>query len=207
MAKQAKRSSRQGRRATAQEGRRATTQGRRTTSPRKLPARHGPFQVSWRASHAHDADAELFVVEENLHYLIAVTARLLTGAFNSRLASHGVTVGQWPVLVHLWETDGLSQRELCERIGIEEGTMTRTVDGMERAGLLRRGQIANNRRRYRIELTPRGAALKNELLPCMNQLIADATSSFSPGDSDRLRRLLRKIIEWARQSARDARVE
>ncbi|MDE2411626.1 MAG: winged helix-turn-helix transcriptional regulator [Sphingomonadales bacterium] len=109
-----------------------------------------------------------------------------------------MTAGQWPVLVHLWETDGLSQRELCERIDIEEATMTRTIDGMERAGLVERVRSPGNRSRYSIRLTPKAIGLRNTLLPAMNDMLKSATQGFAPHDVERTRDLLIHLIEWSR---------
>jgi DNA-binding MarR family transcriptional regulator len=114
-----------------------------------------------------------------------------------------VTAGQWPVLVHLWETDGLSQRELCERIDIEEATMTRAIDGMERAGLVERVRSPGNRSRYSIRLTPKAGALRDRLLPAMNDMLDRATKGFATDEIKRTRSILLHLIDWSREDCSD----
>ena len=157
------------------------------------------YAVSWRSSRNADAGDELFIIEHNLHHLTALAARWLTRSLATRLAPHGVSAGQWPVLVHLWETDGLSQRELCERIDIEDPTMTRAIDGLERAGFVERVRIPSNRRRYNITLTPKGRSLRDLLLPKMNDMLSAATEGFEPEEVGRLRALLTQMIDWSRK--------
>lgn len=167
----------------------------------------GRFTVSWRGSHREDGDGkEVFVIEDSLHHLTAVAGRMIGRSLGLRLQPYGVSTGQWPILVHLWETDGLSQRELCERIDIEESSMTRALDGMERSGLVSRERSPEDRRRYHIRLTPRGRDLRDQLLPEMNQLVVDITANWHDADGDRLRVMLRELISAARADhARDVR--
>lgn len=159
----------------------------------------GRFTVSWRESHREEGDGrEFFVIEDSLHHLSALAGRMIGRSLGLRLQPYGVSTGQWPILVHLWETDGLSQRELCERIDIEESSMTRALDGMERSGLVSRERSPEDRRRYHIRLTPRGHALRDQLLPEMNRLVADITAKWGDEDGDRLRTMLRELIAAAR---------
>lgn len=167
----------------------------------------GRFAVSWRGSNHEDGDGrEVFVIEDSLHHLTALAGRMIGRSLGLRLQPYGVSTGQWPILVHLWETDGLSQRELCERIDIEESSMTRALDGMERSGLVSRERSPEDRRRYHIRLTPRGHELRDQLLPEMDQLMTDITANWRDIDGGRLRVMLRELIAAARaDQARDDR--
>ncbi|HEY8111643.1 MAG TPA: helix-turn-helix domain-containing protein [Actinomycetes bacterium] len=44
-----------------------------------------------------------------------------------RIAPHGVVPGQFAQLLALYEEDDLTQRELCDRIRIEQATMANTL--------------------------------------------------------------------------------
>ena len=91
-----------------------------------------------------------------------------------RLAEHGITFGQFQHLRHLWEGDGLSQAELSRRIGIERASSTSVLDGLERAGLIRRERDGGDRRRLIVFLTPEGAALRAPLWDCARRTNVDA---------------------------------
>ena len=92
-------------------------------------------------------------------YLVNRAAKAFSRALADRLAAHGAHLGQWAVLVFLWERDGQSQGELSRRVAIEDATMVRTVDRMERDGLVRRVRDARDRRRVNVFLTDKGRAV------------------------------------------------
>ena len=135
-----------------------------------------------------------FVIDENTAHLVAVAHRLFSRALQGRFASHGVSVGQWPILLHLWEEDGLTQKELSRRVQIEEPTTTRTLDRMERDGLVRRVRNPRNRRQVNVHLTERGAALKDELVPYALEVNAVATFGLSEQDKAKINSLLGYMI-------------
>lgn len=95
--------------------------------------------------------------------LSARLSRLFAAAMQSRMAPHGVLAGQMPVLMHLWEQDGLTQSELCEKVGVEQPTMANTVKRMERDGLVKKRRDNLDRRKFRVLLTARA----NELRPLL----------------------------------------
>ncbi|MCW8915149.1 MAG: MarR family transcriptional regulator [Magnetovibrio sp.] len=90
-------------------------------------------------------------------------SRLLTHTLNDQLKSHGVAPGQFPVLLCLWEQDGLTQRELYERVKIEQATMSNTLKRMERDCLIFREPDPKDRRAMRIHLTGMAKELEAKL--------------------------------------------
>jgi MarR family transcriptional regulator, transcriptional regulator for hemolysin len=57
-----------------------------------------------------------------------------------------------------------TQLDLARAVGIEGPTLTRHLDGMEQAGLVRRQRGPRDRRAIKVELTRRGKALHGRLL-------------------------------------------
>lgn len=90
-------------------------------------------------------------------------SRLMTLALNEELKEHGVAPGQFPVLQCLWEQDGLTQRELYERVKIEQATMSNTLKRMERDCLIYREADPADRRSMRIHLTGMARTLQDKL--------------------------------------------
>jgi DNA-binding MarR family transcriptional regulator len=135
-----------------------------------------------------------FVIDENTAHLVTVAHRLFSRALQLRLAAHGVSVGQWPLLLHLWDQDGLTQKELSRRVHIEEPTTTRTLDRMARDGLVRRVRNPRNRRQINVFLTERGAGLKEELVPYALEVNAVATFGLSEQDKAKINSLLGYMI-------------
>ena len=65
-----------------------------------------------------------------------------------------------PVLLALWERDGLAVNELGERLFLDSGTLTPLLKRMEAAGWLQRSRDADDERRVIVTLTPEGRALR-----------------------------------------------
>ena len=76
--------------------------------------------------------------EETVGFLLWDTTRAFTTRFSKRIARHGVTFGLWPFLRALWEEDGLTQRQLSERVRMKGSTTVAAVNRLEERGLVRR---------------------------------------------------------------------
>ena len=135
-----------------------------------------------------------FVIDDSTSQLVSVAARLFSRALQSRFAEHDVSAGQWPLLLYLWGKDGLSQKQLSRRVQIEEPTTTRTLDRMERDGLVRRIRDENDRRRINIFLTERANLLRDELVPYALEVNALATHGLSEQDKAKINSLLTYMI-------------
>lgn len=70
-----------------------------------------------------------------------------------RLRPHGYSRSRWMALLHVSRHDGITHRELAERLGIEAPTLARLVDRMESEGMLERRPSATDRRVKHLHLT------------------------------------------------------
>ncbi len=69
----------------------------------------------------------------------------------------GITLGWYDALVHLEEADdGLRMNELAGRILLSKSGLTRVIDRMEEAGLVRRERPPDDRRVVKVFITPAG---------------------------------------------------
>jgi DNA-binding MarR family transcriptional regulator len=113
--------------------------------------------------------------EESLGYQVNHLARLLAHALGTRIAATGVVPGQFAQLLALFEQDALTQRELCDRVRIEQPTMAKTLARMQRDGLVTTRPDPADRRRIRVNLTDRARALEPELTAAARAVNAAAT--------------------------------
>ncbi len=67
-------------------------------------------------------------------------------------------------LLHL-TPEGLSQTELSRQLIMHRSNLTGLIDRLEKRGLVRRQDVAADRRAYRVVLTRAGAELLREILP------------------------------------------
>jgi DNA-binding MarR family transcriptional regulator len=63
----------------------------------------------------------------------------------------------------LVETGTLSQQELAVQLGLEKSTVSRLAAGLEERGWLARERDPENRRYYRLRLTPEGRAVAERI--------------------------------------------
>jgi MarR family transcriptional regulator for hemolysin len=89
---------------------------------------------------------------ESLH----IAAHSWRIALDRRLRPLGFSRSLWMVLLHVSLKDGISHRELAERLGIEAPTLVRLVDRMESEGLLNRRASETDRRVKHLHLSPAG---------------------------------------------------
>jgi DNA-binding MarR family transcriptional regulator len=152
--------------------------------------------MTWRVADgpASPADPRTFVIEESLGYLINRVARAFANRLATELRAFDVGIGQWAVLLHLWGSDGMTQAQLSRRVAIEQPTMVRTIDRMERDGLVTRTPDPNDRRASRITLTDRGWALRDDLVPLADGVNRAAASALTIDEVETLRRLLAKLV-------------
>ena len=126
-------------------------------------------------------------------YLVRRTHRAFTRALQARIAPHGVSIGMWYFLRVLWQEDGISQRELSQRVGMMEPTTASALTNMERKGFVRRLRNRTDRSIVNVFLTERGRALRGELLPLAAAVNEAALRGVSADELGRLRALLGKL--------------
>ena len=90
---------------------------------------------------------------------LAKTSKAVSRAFDDALAGAGGSLPLWLVLTSLKQEPRRTQLDLARAMGIEGPTLTRHLDGFERAGLVVRRRDADDRRAVRVELTEAGEQL------------------------------------------------
>jgi DNA-binding MarR family transcriptional regulator len=135
-----------------------------------------------------------FSLDESLGFLVNQLAKRLAASFNERLAEYGLTTTQWGVLACLGSEDGLSQRELSRRSGIDPATLTEMLKRMEARGLVRRARDPGNNRLQRVYLTERDTTLRDTLAADATAVNRLATAGFSEAERAQLLGLLRRAL-------------
>ena len=92
-------------------------------------------------------------------------ARLFTNGLHQRIAPLGIAPAQFMALLELWgEKDGLTQRELVERLDVEQATMANTLARMQRDGLIEKKPHPSDKRAQIICLTQKAIDLKPDAI-------------------------------------------
>lgn len=101
-----------------------------------------------------------FEKDTSAGYLVNHLARLFGIALTERLKPLNLAPAQFMVLLVLWREAGLSQRQLVERLSVEQATMANTLGRMERDGLIERRPHPQDGRVQLIFPTARAVALE-----------------------------------------------
>jgi DNA-binding MarR family transcriptional regulator len=126
-------------------------------------------------------------------YLVRDAHRAFQRLLERRIAPHGVTRGQWYFLRVLWTKDGLSQRELSERVGMMEPTTVIALRSMEKTGLIRRVRSTDDRRVTHVRLTPKAKRMRDGLLKLARGINAQAQEGISADDIAVFRRVITQM--------------
>ena len=161
--------------------------------------RRGPRQGSRilaKKTQDYRHPAEYYTDPENsIGYLARVVFRSFSRLLERRTLTHDVSAGQWQFLRQLWREDGITQRELSERVGMREPTTVVALKGLEKAGLITRKKTADDRRKTFIHLTPHAKKLELILAPMNAEIHEIATKGMTDDEVEVLQRLMRRVID------------
>lgn len=133
---------------------------------------------------------------ESIGLLMRIGLRGLRAAFKAVLARHKIQWSAWYYLRVLWESDGISQRELTQRVGAMQPNTVSTLRTMEKAGLVRIERPESDRRSTKVWLTPKARRLMQRVLPEI-RAARDwlAFDGFTEREEADFKRLLNKLCE------------
>ncbi|MCY1665189.1 MarR family winged helix-turn-helix transcriptional regulator [Rhizobium sp. SL86] len=139
-----------------------------------------------------------FERSESALYLANQLAKGLSRALQKRASALGFSPGQFPVLLALWEEDGLTQRQLLDRLEVEQATLANTLSRMERDGLIARSPHPNDRRAQIIALTERGRELEALALDAAARADDEVFHGFRRFERELLKEYMRMAIANSR---------
>ena len=120
-----------------------------------------------------------FKKEKSAGYLANHMARLFANALHERIRPLGLAPAQFMTLLELWEGDGLTQKDLVQRLDVEQATMANTLNRMERDGLIEREENPKDRRARVIRLTDKARGREADAKATANQVNGIALSGLS----------------------------
>ena len=133
--------------------------------------------------------------EEPIGFLVAAVRRRIKQAVDARVRRRRLSPQQFWLLVAICEAGAVSLRELAQRQRIDSPMASRVITALARRGLVRVEADPSDRRRGRIELTPKGRRLGRQMVALAAELRAAIVAGFSPADQRRARALLRRILD------------
>lgn len=157
-------------------------------------ARRGKILAKRHSGFRHPA--EYYTNPENsIGYLARIVFRSFSRLLERGTLTHDVSAGQWRFLRQLWREDGITQRELSERVGMREPTTVVALKGLEKAGFITRKKTDDDRRKTFIYLTPHAKKLELVLAPMNAEVHEVATRGMTDEEVETLQALMRRVID------------
>ncbi|SDM43562.1 DNA-binding transcriptional regulator, MarR family [Methylobacterium phyllostachyos] len=128
-------------------------------------------------------------LDNQLCFAVYAAAHAFGRAYRNLLGRYELTYPQYLVLLVLWEQDGLSVKEIGNRLFLDSGTLTPLLKRLEASGRVRRARDRVDERQVSIFLTPAGAALR-DVLAC----IPDEAGGLTGLDVEGRRNLLHDLV-------------
>lgn len=109
--------------------------------------------------------------------------------------SFDITIDQWSILKVLYNEDPMTHKELAEKTGKDQPTLTRIVDIIIKKELVERVGHPEDRRCLLVQLTPKGKKKVKELSPEIAQIRMKAWENLSEEDFKNFTRILNTIYD------------
>jgi DNA-binding MarR family transcriptional regulator len=143
----------------------------------------------WRARWSDEAAAEMVAVTSIMRVHQILMARL-----NALLEPFELTFPRYEalMLLHFSSRGSLPLGKIGERLQVHRTSVTNTIDGLERLGLVRRAPHESDRRAVLAEILPRGREVAEQATKVLNEA-EFGTAPLTEGDLEDLFETLRTM--------------
>jgi DNA-binding MarR family transcriptional regulator len=114
-------------------------------------------------------------------------------AFSRRSQEVGESPGRFATLTLIARNPGISQTELSLAAGRDKSSLTPVVENLVRRGMVERKRMRDDRRTYRLNLTPAGQSTLTQLTQCARRHERILDGVIGMRDRKRFLQILKKI--------------
>ena len=114
-------------------------------------------------------------------------------AFSRRSQEIGESPGRFATLTLIARNPGISQTELTHADGRDKSSLTPVVEDLVRRGMVERKRMRDDRRTYRLNLTPAGKKTLTQLTRCARRHERNLDGVIGARDRKRFIQILKKI--------------
>jgi DNA-binding MarR family transcriptional regulator len=144
-----------------------------------------------------------YPIEHSIGGTMTQIMRFLNPCLDHLMQDYGVSHGTWFYVRTLWDEDGISQRELADRVGTSAPTTLAALRNLDAQGYVKLGFDQKDKRRSVVRLTARGRALQDDLIP----LAAEINPKVLKGLSNEEARELIRMLQVIKRNASEAYAE
>ncbi|MDY0881926.1 MarR family winged helix-turn-helix transcriptional regulator [Dongia soli] len=110
-------------------------------------------------------------LDNQLCFAVYSAAHALTRTYKPLLDVLNLTYPQYLVMLVLWERDGMTVKDIGQRLHLDSGTLTPLLKRLEAAGYVRRERARDDERQVNIHLTDQGQALYEKARSVPQQIV------------------------------------
>jgi MarR family transcriptional regulator, organic hydroperoxide resistance regulator len=169
------------------------------TSIKAWPANSWPANISYAEGTEHRNGEKDEVAQSTPTDRVSCALRRAAKAHSTVVASllteAGVYPGQELLLQVLWDCGPQSQAVLATTLGLDPSTVTKTLQRLERNGLIARCASKQDRRAHVVSTTAAGDALRDAIGKARAETERRAVAGLSEAEIDDLTRLLGRVAQ------------
>ena len=138
--------------------------------------------------------AETYRVEDSVGFQITRLRAAVFAAVDSEVTPWGISSAQGAILIYIAHGRGNRAADIARDYSYDTGSMTRMIDRLVKKGLVRRVRDETDRRSVRLELTPKGTKLTDELPAVAARALNKLLRGFSRPELDQLKGYLDRML-------------
>lgn len=136
-------------------------------------------------------------LDKCINFLLNAAQHNVFQYLSGRLASHGITPGQYGVLNCLWTHKELTPKQIGELLHLEASSVSGILDRMQKSGLIERTIDPENRRVVRVSPTQKALDIQPPIERIIDDMNTHVLEPFSPEEREVLLRTLSVIANRA----------
>ncbi|WP_405285170.1 MarR family winged helix-turn-helix transcriptional regulator [Methanobrevibacter sp.] len=124
--------------------------------------------------------------------LVSLIYRKQTSYLNDKLKDVNLSSGLYPLLIKAYKNKAISQEELAGKLHVNESTVTRNLDKLEKKGLIVK---TPEKRKKIVNVTAEGAKIAQKIMDYDEKWDETIKESLTESEFEDFRKLLIKICE------------
>ena len=135
---------------------------------------------------------EMMKLDNQLCFPVYAASRVITSLYTPYLKPLGLTYTQYIFFLVLWEKDGITIGEICNRLMLDSGTLSPMLKKLRQQGYIEKHQSPVDERSFIVTLTDKGRELQLKAKDIPSQV--GKCVDLSPEKAAQLRELLYELL-------------
>lgn len=129
----------------------------------------------------------------------------ILGVVNNHILESEYSITEARIIYELANCNGVTAREIKEKLHIDEGYMSRIISGFVKNGILQKKQSENDKRVYMLELTLKGRKIYNLINQRSDKQIENLIEHLNGTEQKKLLALIAQVKSMLTKSKMDSK--